>query len=148
MDSTTLIKKLLKLGKHAELWSSTSKQDEGEEANLRKNIHNQMKDAADPSYSFQNQYMFPIFDREFNNRLLFEHYLDQGSGMSSSFRYHPVTTTAAQKARAHCDNEKLGNQMISMAHNVGIQGYQFDGVPDDAHVRDYRFGIFPDLPYA
>lgn len=148
VDSTILIKKLLKLGKHAELWPSTSKKDEAEEANLRKNIHNQMKDATDPSYSFQNQYMLPIFDRDFNNRMLFERYLDQESGMSSSFQYHPVTTTAAQKARAYCDNEKLGNQMISMAHNVGIQGYWFDRVPDDAHVRDYRFGIFPDLSYV
>ncbi|XP_038878146.1 uncharacterized protein LOC120070300 [Benincasa hispida] len=148
VDSTILIKKLLKLGKHAELWSSTSKQDEAEEANLRKNIDNQMKDATEPFYSLQNQYMLPIFDRVFNNRSLFERYLDQESGMSSSFRYHPVTTAAAQKARAYWENEKLGNQMISVAHNVGIQGDQFDGVPDGAYVQDYRFGIFPDFPYA
>ncbi|KGN57433.1 heavy metal-associated isoprenylated plant protein 28-like [Cucumis sativus] len=148
VDSTILIKKLKKLGKHAELWPSTSKHGEGEESNLRKYIDNQMKDATDPYYTFQNQHMLPILNREFNNRSLFERYLDQESGMSNSFRYHPVTTTAAQKARAVYDNEKLGNQMISMAHNVGIQDFQFDGVPDNTCVRDYRFGIFPDFPYA
>lgn len=135
VDSTSLIKKLTKLGKHAELWPSTSKQNEAEEPNLTKKIDNQMKDATDPSYTFQNQYMLPVFDREYNNRSLVERYLDQESGMASSFRYNPVTKTAADnKARARYADEEIGNQMISMAH--------------DAVVREYRFGIFPDLPYT
>lgn len=146
VDSTILIKKLVRLGKHAELWPSTSKQGEGEEANLRKNIDNQMEDATNPSYTFQNQYMLPIFDREFNNRSLFERYLDQESGMSSGFRYNPVTTTAARKARAYTADGKLGNQVISTVPDVvDVQGYQFDRVSNDAYLRDYRFGIFPDL---
>ncbi|XP_022998165.1 heavy metal-associated isoprenylated plant protein 32-like [Cucurbita maxima] len=118
VDSSILIKKLAKLGKQAQLWASTSKQDEDdEEQTLRKNKGNYLEDAIDPSYTFQNEYTLPICDSEFSNPTLLECYLAQENGMSSGFRHVPVTIAAAQKARG---------PMVSMAHDVvDIQDYQF-----------------------
>ncbi|KAG7036700.1 Heavy metal-associated isoprenylated plant protein 32, partial [Cucurbita argyrosperma subsp. argyrosperma] len=118
VDSSILIKKLAKLGKQAQLWASTSKQDEDdEEQTLRKNKGNYLEDAIDPSYTFQNEYMLPIFDSEFNNPTLLECYLAQENSMSSGFRHGPVSIAAAQKARG---------PMVSMTHDVAdIQDYQF-----------------------
>ncbi|KAG6606999.1 Heavy metal-associated isoprenylated plant protein 36, partial [Cucurbita argyrosperma subsp. sororia] len=118
VDSSILIKKLAKLGKQAQLWASTSKQDEDdEEQTLRKNKGNYLEDAIDPSYTFQNEYMLPIFDSEFNNPTLLECYLAQENSMSSGFRHGSVSIAAAQKARG---------PMVSMTHDVAdIQDYQF-----------------------
>lgn len=135
VDSSILIKKLGKLGKHAEVWPSTFKQDEGQEPTLRKNTH-----------AFQNQYMLPMFEREFNPSV-FEHYLDR---VSSGFQHNPTATTAAEKAGANAADGRSGNQMISMADRdvVDPQRYQFGRFLDDVGVRDYRFGVFPDFSNA
>lgn len=143
VDSATLIKKLVKSGKPAELWSPSF----GHKLNQEQASMNQMQHMANDLMSPKNQHIFPVsFGNEIEDMGSFENYLNQNIGMKAvNARTDLDLIAATRMGNAHLDEDKFSDHgrleddmalMMGRADYqgndtgfVGLEGHEFNGVP-------------------
>jgi hypothetical protein len=150
VDSSTLINKLVRSGKHAELWSPISNKKQAKLVNDDNN-QNQTQYLMNGLNASKNQHMFPTFGRE-DDGWGSERYFDQSRGTEAETgEFDQNLIAAMQNANLGGDgvlpiggHDKLEN-IIPLSGHAGFHG---NGSAGFVGLGGHEFGGYQDIPSA
>ncbi|XP_011023098.1 PREDICTED: uncharacterized protein LOC105124691 [Populus euphratica] len=115
VDSATLIKKLVRAGKHAEVWFQKSNQTQKQKNNCDGNIKSQKPGSVKGLEAFKNQPKFPAFCAEED-----DDYLDDEEEDGDDLMFLGPNQLALLRQQAmHANNAKKGVGAIAATSNNG-----------------------------
>lgn len=151
VDSSILINKLVRSGKHAELWSPNSNNKQAKLVNDDNN-QNQTQYLMNGLNASKNQHMLPTFGRE-DDGLGSDWYFNQSRGTSpkaETGEFDQNLIAAMQNANLGGDgvlpiggDEKLENDIIPLSGHAGFHG---NGSAGFVGLGGHEFGGYQDIP--
>lgn len=150
VDSSTLINKLVRSGKHAELWSPISNKKQAKLVNDDNN-QNQTQHLMNGHNASKNQHVFPTFGRE-DDGWGSEWYFNQSRGNKAvTGEFDQNLIAAMQNANLGEDgvlpiggHDKLENNIIPLSGHAGFHG---NGSAGFVGLGGHEFGGYQDIPW-